>query len=642
MVADVRRSGGLCHIAALTISACIFAAPILCPSGAVGQEPTLGAHLVVLDSAQSLLPAGEAIRRGFSSALQASALDRATIFSEYLDDDRFPGRQHQANAFRFLQEKYAATHIDLVLAMGPAAFRFLTNNRASLFSEAPIVFVGIGEDDLRGWTMPPNATGIISRFDPVATVDLALALQPDATSLVVVTGSAAFDQEWEQVARSKLKPFERRLSVSYLSGLPMKELLLRVGGLPQRTIILYLSVFEDGAGDKFIPRDVAEKIAAAASAPVYGVYGTYLGRGIVGGYIADFEAMGAEAGRMAVRVLAGEKPAAVASSAPGISFFSVDWRQLQRWGLSDSSLPAGTTIRYREPSLWAHYWRHIVALIVTLLVQTVLIVSLLIQRRRRRRAELEAAESRRELAHLMRVAVLGELSGALAHELNQPLTAILSNAQAAQRLLAKAPVDLDELREILSDIRDDDKRAGDVVSRLRALMKKGDTRILPLNLNDLTNDVLELAHSELVERNIAVTTRLSSGLPDIQGDRVQLQQVLLNLVMNACEAMAGSNAADSSLDISTARDENDSLRLTVSDHGPGVPIDQVSRIFEPFITTKSQGLGLGLSICRSIVSAHGGRLWVVNNPDRGASFFVSLPIHARGHTFLADNAPRIP
>jgi len=219
----------------------------------------------------------------------------------------------------------------------------------------------------------------------------------------------------------------------------------------------------------------------------------------------------------------------------------------------------------------------------------------------------------------------------LAHELNQPLTAILSNAQAAQRLLAKTPVDLDEVREILADIGSEDKRAGNVINRLRALMKKGEAKLLPLDLNALAEDVLELTHSELVERNIAVKRRLAPGLPDIRGDRVQLQQVVLNLIMNACEAMNGNGAVDRSLEVSTARDGNSRLRLTVADHGHGIPPELLERVFEPFMTTKTDGLGLGLSICRSIVAAHDGRLWGSNNPGGGASFSVSLPVDEGGH-----------
>ena len=142
--------------------------------------------------------------------------------------------------------------------------------------------------------------------------------------------------------------------------------------------------------------------------------------------------------------------------------------------------------------------------------------------------------------------------------------------------------------------------------------------------------MLELAHSELVERNVAVTTRLAPGLPDIRGDQVQLQQVLLNLIMNACEAMTSNGNGARNLEISTSRDGSRRLRLTVADHGPGIPSDLIDHVFEPFVTTKTQGLGLGLSICHSIIAAHDGRLWAANNPDRGTSFFVSLPIHAGG------------
>jgi C4-dicarboxylate-specific signal transduction histidine kinase len=159
-------------------------------------------------------------------------------------------------------------------------------------------------------------------------------------------------------------------------------------------------------------------------------------------------------------------------------------------------------------------------------------------------------------------------------------------------------------------------------------MKKGEANVQPLNLNNLAAEVLELTHSELIERNIALTTRLTPGLPDIRGDRVQLQQLLLNLIMNACEAMAFNNGAERILEIRTDRDGADTLRIIVADRGPGIPAGLMDGLFEPFITTKTQGLGLGLSICRSIVTAHGGRIWATNNPDRGASFFVSLPFLA--------------
>jgi PAS domain S-box-containing protein len=243
----------------------------------------------------------------------------------------------------------------------------------------------------------------------------------------------------------------------------------------------------------------------------------------------------------------------------------------------------------------------------------------------RRRAEREAREQRELLTHLSRVAVLGELSGALAHQLSQPLTAILSNAQAARRILARDPVDLDEIRAIVEDIVGDDRRAGEVIRRLRAMFKRGESNRQLLDLNELAGEVLGFAHSDLLTRHVQVTTRLASDLPKVRGDSIQLQQVLLNLVVNACEAMTANEPHDRSLVIETAVIDQDMVGISVLDNGNGIPVDVLDQLFEPFVTTKQQGLGLGLTICRSIAGAHGGHLWAGNNADRGSAFRLVLP-----------------
>lgn len=244
---------------------------------------------------------------------------------------------------------------------------------------------------------------------------------------------------------------------------------------------------------------------------------------------------------------------------------------------------------------------------------------------RQKQMEREAEEQRVELMHLSRVAMLGELSGALAHELNQPLTAILSNAQAAQRLLARDSVEAPDLREILQDIVAEDKRAGDVIRRLRALFKKGAPQFQKLDANDLVREVLSLAQGSLTSRDIRVLTELSTLPVFVRGDRVQLQQLLLNLVANACDAMEAPGA-ERVLTMETAPNAEGRVQIIVTDGGPGVPDAVMARLFDPFFTTKSQGLGLGLSISRSIVAAHGGELLVRNNPGHGATFRVMLPI----------------
>jgi PAS domain S-box-containing protein len=242
-----------------------------------------------------------------------------------------------------------------------------------------------------------------------------------------------------------------------------------------------------------------------------------------------------------------------------------------------------------------------------------------------KRAKRDARDRRREVAHLTRVANLGELSGALAHELNQPLTAILSNAQAAQRILARKAIDLPEVREILQDIVADDNRASEVIRRLRVLFKKGEAQLQPMDVNEVTREVLGLAHSELVTHQVTEICRLTPDLPQVQADRIQFQQVLLNLVVNACEAMGGTDPEGRMLGISTSLHDDGMVNIEITDRGKGIAQEAMLRLFDPFYTTKENGLGLGLSISRSIVAAHGGRLWAKNNTDLGATFVVELP-----------------
>jgi len=244
----------------------------------------------------------------------------------------------------------------------------------------------------------------------------------------------------------------------------------------------------------------------------------------------------------------------------------------------------------------------------------------------RKRAELLAEEQLRELARLNRAVTLGELSGALAHELNQPLTAILTNADAARRFLARDPSNLAPVRQSLDEIITADRRAADVIRRLRAMLKQGDVVRQPLDLNEVIRDAIGFAQGDLTARKVRMVVSLATDLPQVVGDRVQLQQVLLNLVLNACDAMVATPAAARQVIVATATDLPEGVRVSVSDFGPGVPAEKIDRLFEPFFTSKPDGLGLGLTICRSIVTAHGGRLWLANNPDRGATFHFVLPV----------------
>jgi PAS domain S-box-containing protein len=256
----------------------------------------------------------------------------------------------------------------------------------------------------------------------------------------------------------------------------------------------------------------------------------------------------------------------------------------------------------------------------------------------RKQAELEAARRRNEMAHLSRVTTLGELSGSLAHELNLPLGAILSNAQAAQRILANGDANLPEVREILDDIVSEDKRAAQVIRRLRLWLKKGEVQQHSLRINKVVRDVLKLIRTDLISQNVIVDTELAGNLPAVTGDPVQLQQVLVNLVVNACDAMADCNAQERRLLIRTGIENGSSaVIVSVTDRGSSIPAEKIEEIFEPFFTTKEKGMGLGLSVCRTIIAAHRGNLWATNNAERGASFHFTLPVAASDSASMTTN-----
>jgi two-component system sensor kinase FixL len=221
---------------------------------------------------------------------------------------------------------------------------------------------------------------------------------------------------------------------------------------------------------------------------------------------------------------------------------------------------------------------------------------------------------------------VGQLASSLAHELNQPLTAILSNVQAAQRFLAADTIDLAEVGEILKDVVKDDYRASEVIRRIRAVVKKGDLEVASLDLAGIVRDVVFLVRSDAIVRGTKVTLEIDDDLPPVHGDKVQLQQVMLNLLLNAFDAMNNVPPIDRVVSVTLTREGKDRVGIAISDRGHGLTADKLDKIFKPFFTSKPQGLGLGLSISRSIIDMHHGRLWAENNIDRGATFFVTLPV----------------
>jgi len=542
-------------------------------------------------------------------------------FAEYLESDRFeePGA---SQALRdYIQQKYRGRQIDVVIAVTDVALQFVLQYRNDLFPSAPIVFAGFFAPAARIRTLDPGLTGVVMAKGYEETLALALRLHPSTTQVFVVA-------RWPELRfdslRTDLRAFESRVRITYLSQESLSDVLTAVRAAPRSSVILFIRY----ADDTLQADEAARLVADAATVPVYGVADSYIGSGVIGGAVLSPGTVGNRVGEIARLILHGTRPQDIPIEEAAV-VPTFDWRQLRRWGIAESAVPAGSIIRLREFSAWERYRAAIIVTASVLLLQSALIASLVFERRRRRRAEIDSRRNLAAMAHLDRRAAMGELATSLAHELNQPLNAILQNAGVAQMLLTAntVPPALGEMADIINDIRKDDIRASEVIRRMRGLLQKHELESHPVNLNEVAQETVAIVRPDARSREVQLEMELAEGVRPIMGDRVHLQQVLLNLLMNAIDAVATMPTERRRVRVCTTQSDGD-VRLAVADSGMGIRADRISEIFEPFYTTKSvgSGMGMGLAIARNIVEAHAGRIVAENNSAGGATVWFSVPI----------------
>ena len=381
----------------------------------------------------------------------------------------------------------------------------------------------------------------------------------------------------------------------------------------------------DAAGVSHEANDALNKLSSSANAPVFSYDGSFFGEAIVGGPMHSVQQLSQSTADVAVRILNGEKPGDIKTPPCPFAAPIFDWRQLQRWGISDSNLPAGSTLYFRELTGWERYSWQIALTAAVILAQAGFISALLHANRRRQFAEMQSRERLTELARVVRFSTAGELTASIAHEINQPLGAILANAETAEAILQSSNPDIAELNDIVKDILQDDRRASEVIRRMRSLLAKAPFELKRLDLNDLVGDTVGLLSALAVARKCELFTVTAAEALPILGDRIQLQQVILNLIVNGIDAMQDTTRENRIISIRTSRLE-DFAELSVSDLGPGIPEEKVKEIFEPFFTSKAGGMGMGLSIARTIIEAHHGLILARNRDHGGASFRIKLPL----------------
>lgn len=610
----------LARCAVRLLSGLILGVCMAATAASAAEDP---ARVLILNALDPYLPAYLAIDGAMRANLASETGRRIVLFSEPLDAQRFAVDSLEPELLALLTKKYRALPIDVVVTVTKPAFDFYVKHGQQLWPGSRLVFHGLPDPGNQLPTVPPGAVGLVNRDDFGGTLDLARRLQPDARRVLVVSGVSPLDRELEDRARQTLPTVAGAAKLEFLTGLPQAELLDRVAKEPADTIILFLSQFRDRDGRPYLPRELLRAMTEVSAAPIYGLFETYVGSGVAAGSMEFYADRGRLVAQLVRDTVEGKPPAQAISSVP--SRCVADARALKRWKLDERLLPDGCDVRFVERPAWRQYLWQIVLALAVLVGQSLLIIGLFAQRRRRRIAEAESQTRLSAMAHMNRSVAMGGLAASIAHELNQPLGAIQNNAAAAQLLIQKDPPNLDEVAEILNDIKQDDKRASEVLVRIRNMLGKTATKVEAIDLNDAVGETMKLLAAEAVAKGVSMRTELEPGLPQVRADRVQVQQVILNLVLNAIEAMADPPAPKRQVLVRSRRADERQAEVLVSDSGPGIAPDMLPRIFDAFVTAKPVGMGLGLSISRSIVEAHGGRLVAANPPEGGASFHFTLP-----------------
>jgi signal transduction histidine kinase len=525
----------------------------------------------------------------------------------------------------YIKALYVGAPPDLIVSIGAPSAAFFQRRRKDLFPTTPIVFTVLEDRRVQYSNLTENDTVVSARNDFRFLFESYLGIAPDTKIIAIINGNSPNEQFWQGELRRELKPLEDRIEIRWYDKLSYEDTLKQTASLPPHSAIFWYQMVVDAAGVAHEGDRALTRLYATANAPIFTHDDAFFGQEIIGGPMFSALDLSRKATAVAMRILDGEKAGDIKTAVNNFVAPKYDWRELQRWNISESRLPPDSTIYFREPTAWERYSWQIASIVAVMLMQAALISVLLREHRRRQLAEVQARQRMAELAHVNRFSTAGELTASIAHEINQPLGSILTNAETANAILKSPTPDIAELKDIVNDILLDDRRAAEVIRRMRSLLKKAPFELKNIDLNDLVRETVEFLSSLAVGRKFELVSLTTQNALPILGDRIQLQQVILNLVVNGIDAMRDTPRENRIISVRTSRIEN-FAQLSVSDRGPGIPEDKLKEVFEPFFTSKAEGMGMGLSIARTIIEAHHGLMSAKNRDHGGATFRIKLPL----------------
>jgi signal transduction histidine kinase/ABC-type uncharacterized transport system substrate-binding protein len=538
---------------------------------------------------------------------------------------RVNDEQSEAPFADYLTALYAGHPPDLIIAFGGPAATFVQQHRQQLFPKVPMVITAVDHRRVQYDKLTENETVVPITNDIPVIFENILHVLPRTKTIAILIGASPIERFWTAEMRRELAPLKDRVELRWYNDLPFEDILKDTERLPPDSAIFSVLMNVDAAGVVQETGNALKKVASRANAPIFTYDDSYFEGAIVGGPMFSMLEGSRIAATVATRILDGEKAGDIKTPPMKYASPKYDWREMQRWGISESNLPPGSNIYFGRRTAWDAYRWQIVTTIAALTLQGGLIMLLLFERRRRQSAEMDSRQRVVELAHVNRFSTAGELSASIAHEINQPLGAILTNTETARLMLDSPSPDLGEMKEILADIWRDNRRASEVVRRLRSFVSKAPFQRQQFDLNDLVVESVEFLSAQARSREITMRIAPTKMPLRINGDPIQLQQVLSNVILNAMDAVLDTLSAQRVVIVTTAQDRR-FAEIRVEDTGAGVPPESAAKIFEPFFSTKNHGMGMGLSIARTIVTAHDGQIDFENR--NGAVFRIRLPLIA--------------
>ncbi len=596
----------------------------------LAAEPVPRSILILDESAGA---AAGPFYAGIVAALRASVNSdpsrQASIFVEHLDLSRFRDAAYQDTLIAFLENKYRGKPIGVIVAVGDGALNYTLRLQSESWTQTPVVFTMVDTGAASGVKLPANVTGTTFRLKLSQMVEAAKAVVPNLQSVAIVGDAFEHLVPYRHLQHELPAIAAAGIQITDLTAMPLRYVRRRVADLPARSAIIYTVMYSDGEGTYLAPVEALRRFADAATRPIIVTTESQIGAGGTGGFVVVSSALGQHAASLVMRIFEGESVSTIPITEGNAVRPVFDWRQLDRWNVGESQLPPNSDIRFRQPSAWDQYRWHIGAIAAAVLVQFMLIHWLLYERRRRQQSEAVARNTLFELAHINRVATGSELTASIAHEVMQPLTGMVSSANAGLRWLSGEKPDVDKVRAVLSQIVAAGHRTAEVVRAIRAVFKRETVNYQPVEMNRLILEVLDLVKGDLLEHGVSVEMRLNESLPTIVGDPIQLQQVVLNLVINAIDAMSSLSGEARAVRVRTDIEEG-GIGISVEDTGPGVTPEILDQMFKPLFSTKTQGMGLGLAICRSIVEAHHGTISAAHHQPHGLIVKLYLPVNHPG------------